>query len=232
MIPDQNVSYTHVSVRDHEKACLAGRNGDPSRRSRNTRTTGPPDGAGRKSLESGDDLPASRRRSLAWSRVADALARQGRAPRIQGETVTSPATDAIGVPDLPEYGPVPEVTFSDSYTLEVGGVRCPGHRAGLPVDAPHRDLHQDHDVRDHAVDPPRPRPQRPGPCVTATHQGDPVLVRPWTRITHETAWSDGGRIDDDLRHAEAEFHPLPQRNCLDGSVVHVGDPAHDREAEA
>jgi len=41
-----------------------------------------------------------------------------------------------------------------------------------------------------------------------------------------------GRIDDDLRHADAEFHPLLQRNCFDGSVVHVGDPAHDREAEA
>jgi hypothetical protein len=41
-----------------------------------------------------------------------------------------------------------------------------------------------------------------------------------------------GLIDDDLRHADAEFHPLLQRNCLDGSVVQVGDPAHDREAEA
>ena len=42
----------------------------------------------------------------------------------------------------------------------------------------------------------------------------------------------GGRVDDGLRQADAEFHPLLQRNCFDGSVVHVGDPAHDREAEA
>jgi glyoxylase-like metal-dependent hydrolase (beta-lactamase superfamily II) len=40
-----------------------------------------------------------------------------------------------------------------------------------------RGLHQDHHIRDHAVDPPRPRPQRPGPPLTATHQGDPALVR-------------------------------------------------------
>ena len=32
--------------------------------------------------------------------------------------------------------------------------------------------------------------------------------------------------------ADAEGHPLRQRNRLDGSVVQVGDPAHDREAEA
>ena len=35
----------------------------------------------------------------------------------------------------------------------------------------------DHDVRDHAVDPPRPRPQRPGPSLTTTRQDDPALVR-------------------------------------------------------
>ena len=40
----------------------------------------------------------------------------------------------------------------------------------------HRDLHQDHDVRDHAVNSAGPRPQRPGPSLTATHQGEPALV--------------------------------------------------------
>src|SRR5579863_2931080 len=32
-----------------------------------------------------------------------------RAPRIQGEPVTSPATSATGVPDLPEYAPIPAI---------------------------------------------------------------------------------------------------------------------------
>jgi hypothetical protein len=40
----------------------------------------------------------------------------------------------------------------------------------------HRHLHLDHNIRDHAVDPPRPRPQRPGPPLTETHPGDPALV--------------------------------------------------------
>ena len=35
--------------------------------------------------------------------------RQRRAPRIQGETVTSPATGATDAPDLPEYAPVPAI---------------------------------------------------------------------------------------------------------------------------
>jgi len=33
------------------------------------------------------------------------------------------------------------------------------------------------DVRDHAVDPPRPRPQRPRPPLTATHRGNPAVLR-------------------------------------------------------
>src|SRR5215470_5062994 len=41
-----------------------------------------------------------------------------------------------------------------------------------------------------------------------------------------------GLIDGDLRDADAEFDSLLQRNCFDGSVVHVGDPVHDREVEA
>src|SRR5882757_8891532 len=40
---------------------------------------------------------------------ADAHGRPGRAPRIQGETVTSPAMSATGAPDLPEYAPVPAI---------------------------------------------------------------------------------------------------------------------------
>jgi hypothetical protein len=30
-------------------------------------------------------------------------------PRIQGETVSSPATDATDAPDLPEYAPLPAI---------------------------------------------------------------------------------------------------------------------------
>src|SRR5580698_4415530 len=39
MIPDQNASYAHVSVRDHENVAWPGRAGDPWRHSRNSRTT-------------------------------------------------------------------------------------------------------------------------------------------------------------------------------------------------
>src|SRR3984885_5396713 len=41
--------------------------------------------------------------------LADPHARPGRATRIQGETVTSPATSATGIPDLPEYVPLPAI---------------------------------------------------------------------------------------------------------------------------
>jgi hypothetical protein len=49
----------------------------------------------------------------------------------------------------------------------------------------HRDLHQDHDVRDHAVDSPRPRSQRPGPSLTEHASGQLLVARqPFGRASH------------------------------------------------
>ncbi|MGD0240463.1 MAG: MBL fold metallo-hydrolase [Streptosporangiaceae bacterium] len=59
-----------------------------------------------KSLESRDDLPPPDGDPWRRHELADAHGQQVRAPRIQGEIVTSPATD---VPDLPEYAPVPAI---------------------------------------------------------------------------------------------------------------------------
>src|SRR5262245_11929652 len=70
----------------------------------------------------------------------------------------------------------------------------------------------------------------PRPAIRARLLRRLLAARRGSRRSGGPFWD--GRADDELRHAEAEFHPLPQRNCLDGSVVHVGDPAHDREAEA
>jgi hypothetical protein len=41
-----------------------------------------------------------------------------------------------------------------------------------------------------------------------------------------------GWFDGDLWQADAELHPALKWNRRDGSVVHVGDLAHDGEAEA
>ena len=61
------------------------------------------------SPKSSDDLPPSRRDPWRGHELADAHGQQGRAPRIQGETVTSPATGTTGAPDLPEYAPIPAI---------------------------------------------------------------------------------------------------------------------------
>ena len=42
----------------------------------------------------------------------------------------------------------------------------------------------------------------------------------------------GRRVASDFRQAEAESNSPGQRDRLDGSAVQVGDPAHDRQAEA
>ena len=52
---------------------------------------------------SGDGLSPGWRR--AWARRESSHGRQGRAPRSQGDTVTSPASGAGSAPDLPDYAP-------------------------------------------------------------------------------------------------------------------------------
>src|SRR6266571_1187091 len=54
---------------------------------------------------SGDDLSPGWRR--AWVRREESHGRTGRAPRFQGDTVTSPASGAGGAADLPDYAPIP-----------------------------------------------------------------------------------------------------------------------------
>src|SRR5580704_12421929 len=62
------------------------------------------------SPQSSDDLPTSRRRSLAWSRACGCARPTGEMPRESGgETVSSPATSATDALDLPEYVPVPAI---------------------------------------------------------------------------------------------------------------------------
>jgi hypothetical protein len=61
------------------------------------------------SPKSSDDFLSFRRDPWRGRELADAHGRQARASRIQGETVTSPATGATGAPVLPEYAPVPAI---------------------------------------------------------------------------------------------------------------------------
>src|SRR5947207_1781759 len=54
---------------------------------------------------SGDDLSPAQRR--AWGRRKARTAARGRAPRLQGDTVTSPSSGVGSTTDLPDYAPIP-----------------------------------------------------------------------------------------------------------------------------
>ncbi len=59
----------------------------------------------RESPGSGDDLSPAWQR--AWTCRERSHGHQGRAPRFQGDTVTSPASGAGSAADLPDDAPVP-----------------------------------------------------------------------------------------------------------------------------
>src|ERR1700733_9092973 len=61
------------------------------------------------SPKSSDALHSPRGDPWRGYELADPHGRQGPAPKIQGEIVTSPATGAADAPDLPEYAPVPAI---------------------------------------------------------------------------------------------------------------------------